>query len=168
MRRADLAHPTRSRLLAYLTENPGASMTDAARHLGLHRNAIAHHLRILSSHDKITIRRQGRRSLVFPAGIEDPQKQDLMGVLRQATCRDVLAAVASDPSVSWRALAQALGVTPHTVRWHVKRLEDMGLMHVERRLGGHHAQLHPAAADLLEQAGAFAFPAPPVTDWEHV
>lgn len=153
MRRAELSHPTRSRLLAYLAENPGASLSDVSRHLGLHRNAVAHHVRILSTHDKLNVRRQGRRSLLFPAAYRDPREQELLGLVRQTTSRDILAALASDPTVSWRALAQALGVTPHTVRWHVQRFEGMGLMHVQRHIGGHTAQLHPSAWDVLGGIG---------------
>lgn len=150
MTRADLSHPTRGRILAYLSENPGASLSEVARYLGVHRNAVAHHIRILSSYDKVQQRRQGRRALLFPAAYSNPRHQDLLGLVRQSTSRDILAALAIDPTVSWRALAQALGVTPHTVRWHIQRLETMGLMQLDRHFGGHRAQLHPTAWQVLE------------------
>ncbi len=71
--------------------------------------------------------RHGRAMLHFPLHVDAPQRS-LLGVLRQETARSILEALRGDPSLSGRALARRLQITPKAVRWHIKRLRTEGIL----------------------------------------
>ncbi len=152
----------RDRLLAFVRAHPGASIQDLADHLGVGRTAVVHHVRRLARQRELVSQGLGRRRLHFAAAATPPEQRGMLGLLRLRMARCVLEELRADPSVSWRGLARRLRVAPHTIRWHVARLRDEGLLHVETHGGRKHALvLHPEL--LSVHAAPAPFPAPQPT-----
>lgn len=124
-------HPHRVRAVSYVQNFPGACIQEVADYLGLTRNAAAHHLHILEQDGVLESLKQGRRSLYFPPEINNPIERTALGLLRQHTVHRILAELYREPTLPWRTLAWKIGKTPHTVRWHMHRLREVGLIHIE-------------------------------------
>lgn len=118
--------------------------------LGVARTAVIYHVRCLVKAGVVRQVRHGRRVLHFGAGKRDPLQDTLMGKLRQDRARQVLRTLLEEPTLAWRKLASRLDVTPRTVRWHVRRLEDEGLIQIQAAGGGHHVHVHPDVAKHLD------------------
>lgn len=59
---------TRERLLALIRERPGICLTEAAASLGLARNAILHHVRILTHVQLVRVEAEGGMRMLYLAG----------------------------------------------------------------------------------------------------
>jgi predicted transcriptional regulator len=121
-----------ARLLGFIRRNPGVSLTDLGRELGLTRNGAGYHVRKLVRRGLVRTLRQGRRVLHFPHEVEEPHVQSQLGVLRLRTVATIVEELRADPSLSWRKLARKLGFSTHTLRWHMARLEREGIVEVVR------------------------------------
>jgi len=124
-------HPSQQRILDVVAARPGASVQQISEEVGLTRTSTLHHLRRLARRGAVLAVRQGRRLTHFPASIRESSQHTLLGLMHVLTARLLVEALAQDPEVSWRRLAQRLGVTPRAVRWHVRRLQEDGLLRVE-------------------------------------
>lgn len=160
--RSGVVSPNRQRVLDHVRLNPGCSLQDVTDAMGLTRTSVVHHLRALVHRGEIGTERQGRRLLHFASSSPLPGPRSLLGMLRVDSTRRVVEAVHADPTRSVRSLARLLGLTPHTVRWHLGRLEREGLLQVHGRvLGPRRIDLHPAMRQALGQVEAAApTPAP--------
>ncbi len=138
--------------MAWIESNPGASLQELADALGVTRTAANYHVRRLVRSGTVRQVRQGRRVLHFGPVRNTPLRDTVMAALRQQRVRELLQMLMQDPTASWRELAAALDVTPRAVRWHVRRLEEEGLIEVhEVGVRAHHVGLHPEVANELRQ-----------------
>jgi predicted transcriptional regulator len=144
--------PNRRRVLLHIQAHPGSCLQEIADSIGLTRTALAHHLRALERDKLVSSVRQGRRVLLFPSSITRPAERSVLGLLRQASARAVLEALYVNPTESFRKVAIRLGMAPHTLRWHVQRLQEQGIIHVlQHGLGGksHTLHFHPSVRESL-------------------
>lgn len=133
---------TRTRILHLVRENPGICIQELADLMHLARNAIVYHLRRLVRAGQVSATRHGRRTSYFGLDIAAKIVRDAHTIMRLRTVRCVLENLRTNPTLGWRTLAKRLKLTPHTIRWHVARLEQAGLLHVDRRPdGAHHATI---------------------------
>lgn len=148
--------PNRRRVLAYVEQNPGCCQQEVADALNLTRNAIAHHLRSLERLQTVSQVRQGRRLLLFPSAVKAPAQRFALGLLRRSTANAILRELVAEPNLPWRALARRLDMSPHTIRWHVQRLQDEGFIVVLSRLTerGHIVHVHPAVRTQADRLAA--------------
>lgn len=149
--------PNRRRVLQQVQANPGSCMQELADQTRMTRTALAHHLRALMKSDLVQGVRQGRRVLLFPTTIKRATERSVLGMMRQASARNVLQALYQQPTESYRKLAAKLGITPHSLRWHVGRLQQQGLIHVvQHGIGGksHTVHFHPAVRESLKDLQA--------------
>jgi predicted transcriptional regulator len=151
-RPAPIQNSTRKRVLAMVRDHPGLSLQEIANGMALTRTATTYHVRRLQKQGEIRTMRQGRTVRHFPPSVSAPAHQRMLGTLRLRMARAVVHRLAQDPTASWRSLARDLEIAPHTVRWHVKRLEESGLINVLKdEEGGHrvnfHAELRAALND---------------------
>lgn len=123
-----LDHPTRRRIHDAITSEPGIHFQALARKAGVGRGALDHHLRKLLAADLVVLRRTPGYTCYFVKGSIDRRLADAAPNLRSGGSRAVLQAVASTPGQSSRDLAAALGLAPSTVSYHLKRLEEAGLV----------------------------------------
>lgn len=165
--------PNRRRVLMHIQAHPGSCLQEIADSIGLTRTALAHHLRALERDKLVSSVRQGRRVLLFPSSITRPAERSVLGLLRQASARAVLEALYVNPTESFRKVAVRLGMAPHTLRWHVQRLQEQGIIHVlQHGMGGksHTLHFHPSVRESLRGLSPSAGPrhgpaaAPPAVD----
>lgn len=140
---------TRDALLEAVLQKPGCSIQDLSERLGVSRTAVIHHSRRLQRAGEIRVVRHGRTLLHFSLHVDAPQRS-LLGAIRQETARMILEALRSDPSLSGRALARRLQITPKAVRWHIKRLRTQGILEEAIQPVARRALVRPDLIQMLE------------------
>lgn len=142
-----LDHPNREAIYDLVQGSPGMNRNQLCRHLGLSLSGATYHLdRLLDA--GLIIRKPGedrREKLLFTRSNvhlwEDPQTRLLFGA--EAT-RNIALDVLGHPSTSTEEIAERSGIQPATVRYHLNKLQDAGLVTSYRI--GNNMEHHPEAA----------------------
>ncbi|GEM_PF-2190594 len=117
-----LEHPTRARMVEAIGQEPGVSMRELQRRLGLARGVFDHHLHRLVVAGQVRIVADGqRRRLYVAAQGAAPGAPPLP--------ERVVALVHERGRVSASALARELGVSRQALHYHLKRLAAAGRLH---------------------------------------
>lgn len=162
----------RQRILDTVARQPGISIRELADALGLWRTSVVHHLRILGRQRQLRTVRNGRSVLVFAAA--HSPFDGMVGMVRMRMVQRLIQAIEGEPATSVKGLARSLGITPKAVRYHVLRLQRLGLLaRPVTPLGRRRFVLAPQALDMLrrlegmsglparlQQAGAAPLPVP--------
>lgn len=127
-----LDHPARARLVQLVQAEPGVHFQDLVRRSGLPNGTAVHHLRKLTDAGLLAARPLGRYTCYFPGSSPDRATLAAAPVTRADGARRILAELAANPGLSGGDLAMRLGIQPSTVTYHVKRLQDAGLVAAAR------------------------------------
>lgn len=155
-----LASPQRRAILDLVRQRPGIPLGEIMRTLNLGWGTVSYHVAKLCASGLLRTQVVGRRRLVHAAG---PGAADLavLSLLQGKTVRRIATAIAVQPGQSVLDLCESLQETPRVVYYHLKHLEQAGL--VEARPQGRSRRLHatPRLVDLLDRlASAPPPPAP--------
>ena len=127
-----LEHPMRQQLLRAIQERPGIHLRELA---SAHDTAVTNtqwHLRKLEQATLVKTQKVQGRRLYYPVqgGQESKTKAIENAALRNPNAERVTEFLAANAGCNQRALAEALGMNPGTVRWHLRKLESAGLVRV--------------------------------------
>lgn len=127
-----LEHPMRQQLLGAIQDRPGIHLRELA---SVHGTAVTNtqwHLRKLEQAGLVKTQKMQGRRLYYPAqgGLESRAKAVENAALRNPNAERVSEFLAANAGCNQRALAEALGMNPGTVRWHLRKLESAGLVRV--------------------------------------
>jgi predicted transcriptional regulator len=125
-----LEHPLRTQLLRTITESPGIHLRELA---GRHSTAVTNtqwHLRKLELAGLIKTQKVQSRRLYYPSqgGQETKARALENAALRNPNAEKVSQFLAANAGCNQRAVSEALGMNPGTVRWHLRKLESAGLV----------------------------------------
>jgi predicted transcriptional regulator len=125
-----LEHPMRQALLSTVQERPGVHLRELA---GRHGTAVTNtqwHLRKLEMAGLVKTQKVQGRRLYYP--VQGGQNARAMALENAALANPNAEALsnflAAHAGCNQRALVEGLGMNPGTVRWHLRRLEDAGLV----------------------------------------
>ena len=121
-----LDHFERGRIYEHIRKNPGDSYSSIRRTLNLKNGALAHHLRVLETHEYIVSKRDGMFKRFYPRGMKIPEGQ------HKSIQQNILEMIMSNPKISQKAISERLGVDRSTVNYHVKILMAMGVIRSEK------------------------------------
>lgn len=127
-----LEHPMRQQLLRAIQERPGIHLRELA---SAHETAVTNtqwHLRKLEQASLVKTQKVQGRRLYYPVqgGQESKTKAIENAALRNPNAERVTEFLAANAGCNQRVLAEALGMNPGTVRWHLRKLESAGLVRV--------------------------------------
>lgn len=149
-----LGSGVRRRIYGLVQAEPGLSLSEVAQRAGLSWGATVHHLAVLRRSGLVVSLRHGRYRRWFASGASEPERRVQVAQLRNAVSARVADLVAQRPGLSQKQLADALGMTPQAVHWHLARLAQAGL--VQRVRDGREVRHYSAGAPVPGLA-----PAPP-------
>jgi predicted transcriptional regulator len=139
-----LESEVRNRILALVRENPGLCLSDAAERMGVARNTVRHHLRILARVGLIRVANEANLKVYYPAGAQ-PLKVPAW-LRRNETCLAILRAVAESATGLAREDVRTLlpDLPDRTRNYHLQRLVSVGaLVQVEDQGGSKRFQVGP-------------------------
>jgi DNA-binding transcriptional ArsR family regulator len=124
-----LEHPLRSQIFEVIQSNPGIHASGLARQVGVGWGTITHHLEKLERGALVTTRRVNNQKCFFENGGKvSRQDMAIAGAVRGDTAGDIASFVTAHPMTSQKAMAEALGLSPALVSFHVKKLAHLGVL----------------------------------------
>jgi len=131
-RMALLLHPFRRELYQVLCSNPGTYLLELVDILESPLGTLTWHLRILEREGLVkSIKFAGKR-LYFPKMLRSQEAEMAYLTMRSDTAQKIFAYVVNNAGCYQEQMAESLEVHHDTVRWHVSRMEDVGLIKVVR------------------------------------
>ena len=125
-----LLHETRRWILSCIRENPGIHFHALARRTGIRLSTLRHHIGILLRTGTIAATSGNHRIRYFEnCGTSSKTERLLLGHLRNETARGILTAIAEVPGIGRNGIARRLGITGAAVTWHIRRLEQDGIVY---------------------------------------
>ena len=119
----------RNRLLGIIQEQPGICLSDAAERLGVARNTVRHHLRVLERVQLVRVVQEGALSTFYPAG-PVPAVKVPAWLRRNETCLAILREARARPEgLSREEVHRLLPEVPARTRnYNVARLLGVGAL----------------------------------------
>jgi len=125
----------RARIEALLLRSPGLHFREIKRRLRLANGVLGYHLRILmglgvieSEHDRQFVR-------FYPTSTLHEERM-LISILRQPRLREIITFLILHPGADYKAIVQELNLSSSTISWHLKRLEQIGVVAREKTGAG--------------------------------
>lgn len=128
-----LSNPRRQQIYDIVAQQPGVTATELSTATGLARVVVQHHLRMLETHQMVTVRPNGRRRAYYLIG-EVPAGEQLHGqaALRDESRRKIAEAIlASAEPMTQNSLSEGTGLSQRLVSYHLSHLQERGLVHSE-------------------------------------
>lgn len=112
----------RARILGFVSQQPGTTLTELAEATGMSRSSVIHHCRMLERHGIVASRHDGYHRRLFLVGprIEDAPRPPTQGERR------ILDLLREKGPLTQREIAGLLDVTPQAVSYHMLRLRREG------------------------------------------
>lgn len=123
-----LRHAVRKRIHEYVKENPGAHYRAILDDLDLSMGVLTYHLNRLEKAEFLRSRQDGMYRRFFVTGRKTEVKFFLSDIQES-----ILATIRSHQGISQSRIAESIGVTRKVVNYHVKILDQAGLIYMEDR-----------------------------------
>ncbi|HWG90346.1 MAG TPA: winged helix-turn-helix transcriptional regulator [Candidatus Thermoplasmatota archaeon] len=130
-----VTHAVRRDLLTRIEQAPGITVGALAASAALDYKTVSHHARVLADFRLVERHVDGRLNRLYPAGGLAHPLRPLQEASATATAVALLRAVASEPGVHPALLARRLGLAKSTVKWHMDRLLERGILQAEAGAG---------------------------------
>ena len=118
-----LALETRKDIYEYVRKSPGSHLREVQRSTGLSFGSVSYHLGYLCRHNLIKEEKDGKNNRYFPIEMSNADKK-LLGLLRQKSIRGILLFLVMRKEISHQSLVSLLKLSPSTISWHLKKLEE--------------------------------------------
>lgn len=118
----ELSLESRKQIFEYVRANPGSHFSKVKRELDMETGLLQYHLQKLEEYDVIESKKhQGKRRL-FSTRELDAEERSILSTLRYETTRDILLYLLEHGRARNRDIADAVGVAPSTITWHLSNL----------------------------------------------
>lgn len=119
---------TRKRIFDYVEATPGIHFSQLKRDLDMETGLLQYHLRQLEQQGILeSEEHQGKRRLFVARELTD-EERTILSMLRYETTRRILVFLLEEGPARNGEIAEAVGVTPATVSWHLSNLIDEGVV----------------------------------------
>lgn len=128
--REALQNPQRAMLFGFIKATPGVHLKQLSEEFNMKTSSILWHIRKLEAADLVRSERANgfRVFYTVAGGVELKKVSRAMTALQNENARAIQALVERHPGITVRAAAERLGVHSGTVRWHLRKLRDFGLV----------------------------------------
>jgi predicted transcriptional regulator len=94
---------------------------------------LQYHLYVLEKEGSVKSVRRGLHKFIYASGMFGAREEKILSVLSQETPREIILHVIDEPDTSQMRLAEEMGLSRAAVAWHMKRLEELGLIVSSRK-----------------------------------
>lgn len=125
-----LKNPQRAMLYGYVRATPGCHLKQLSDEFGMKSSSILWHVRKLESADLVRSERANGYRVFYPVegGVELRRVSRALTALQNQNGRRVFGHIESHPGASAPQISRSTGIHPGTVRWHLRKLRDFGLL----------------------------------------
>jgi predicted transcriptional regulator len=145
-----LDHPERRLVFGIIRDNPGIEFSGLARDSGMNINTLRYHIDTLVYHGKVTVSRSRGIFRYFENhGRYSEFERLALPYTKNPVSKTLLSVIEQFPGVTQNSLADNVGITCPTVRWHIQRFESDGIVRSAREGRNVCYYLTPEAASFL-------------------
>jgi predicted transcriptional regulator len=125
-----LQNPQRAMLYGFVRGNPGVHLKKLSEEFAMKTSSILWHIRKLENAELVRSERANGFRVFYPVegGTEIRKVSRAVTALQNANARQLYEAVESKAGVSPAQLASKLAIHGGTVRWHLRKLREFGLV----------------------------------------
>jgi predicted transcriptional regulator/uncharacterized membrane protein len=123
-----LDHYLRGKIHGYIIANPGEHYNAIKEQLEVTNGALSYHLRVLEREGYVRSRMDGMYKRFYPADMKLPRTSRDISSFQEV----ILTIVKNNQGVSQKEIAKRIGVSSQVINYHIKILEDSGLIKVDR------------------------------------
>jgi uncharacterized membrane protein/DNA-binding MarR family transcriptional regulator len=123
-----LDHYLRGKIHGYIIANPGEHYNAIKEQLDVTNGALSYHLRVLEREGYIRSRMDGMYKRFYPSEMKLPRSTHRISSFQEV----ILTIVKNNHGVSQKDIARRIGVSSQVINYHIKLLEDAGLIKVDR------------------------------------
>jgi predicted transcriptional regulator len=105
----------------------GSHFREIERKSGLSTGSVRYHLDYLTKRGLIKEERDGNTLRYFPKEFKSENTR-LLGLLRQESIRRIILFLLTHRGCSHEEIVEAVGVSPSTISWHLKKLEEYNIV----------------------------------------
>ncbi|PIN75850.1 transcriptional regulator [Candidatus Woesearchaeota archaeon CG10_big_fil_rev_8_21_14_0_10_37_12] len=133
MQKSVLDLDVRKKIFQTVEAFPGSHFREIQRKTNLSTGSLQHHLNFLVRHGVLSEVKENNKVRYFPKFFSSDDKV-LLGLLRQRSIRNILLFLLIKNKANHKAIAQFVKLSPSTISWHIKKLEEKGI--IERNQNG--------------------------------
>ncbi len=123
-----LDHYLRGKIHGYIIANPGEHYNAIKDQLDVTNGALSYHLRVLEREGYIRSRMDGMYKRFYPSEMKLPRTTRQISSFQEV----ILTIVKNNQGLSQKDIAKRIGVSSQVINYHIKLLEDSGLIKVDR------------------------------------
>lgn len=125
-----LKNPQRAMLYGFIRATPGAHLKQLSDEFQMKTSSILWHIRKLESADLVSSERANGFRVFYPVdgGVEAKKLSRAISALQNENARRIQEMVARRPGLSVKELADRTSILGGTVRWHLRKLREFGLL----------------------------------------
>jgi predicted transcriptional regulator len=113
---------------------PGIRYRELMRLARLTNGVMSYHLGVLEKIGAIKIDRRGGVTRFYPTSMSEYDRS-IIGRLRQRTARQIVLFLLQNESITFNDIVAHVKYAPSTVSWHLKKLQEIGLIQAKRSNG---------------------------------
>lgn len=125
-----LKNPQRAMLYGFVRGNPGVHLKKLSEEFAMKTSSILWHMRKLEAAELVHSERANGFRVFYPVegGIEVKRVSRAVTALQNGNARALFEAVDGKPGQATTELSERLGIHVGTVRWHLRKLREFGLV----------------------------------------
>lgn len=125
-----LKNPQRSMLYGFIKGNPGVHLKQLSNEFHMKTSTVLWHIRKLEHADLVRSKKANGYRVFYPVsgGMEAKALSTAVTALSNHNAKSIFEFVAINPGAHRRILSGRLTINPGTVRWHLKKLREAGLV----------------------------------------
>lgn len=123
-----LSLATRREIFEHVKSNPGIHFSQLKRDLDMETGLLQYHLGELEEYDVLESEEHQGKRRVFVTRELDEEERAILAVLRYETTRIILLHLLEHGPARNSEIAEAAGVTPATISWHLSNLTEKGII----------------------------------------
>ena len=124
--------PRRMNIQNYIEEHPGCSEADVVKNTGYSRNSAVHHIQKLVSENKIRETPYRKTVRYYPAD-ESSAEADIINAARAKEKPAAIMSALEKKPMTLSELEAETGISASSLRWHLAKLEEDGIVLSEKR-----------------------------------
>lgn len=118
----------RRTIYKFILENPGLHLRELSRRLNIPKSTLRYHLNYLEKQGLLVAKKEDKYNRYFISKDIGRREKNILSIIRTETTRDVLLYIWIMVVASSREIAKELNKHPTTVKFHIKRLLECGII----------------------------------------
>lgn len=118
---------TRKKIFEVVRKFAGCHFREIGRKSGLPTGTVKYHLAYLAKHELVREERDKNNVRYFPKEFT-LGSQKLLSLLRKGKVREIILFILQNPGCNHNQIVSAVHVSPSTVSWHLRTLEESGVV----------------------------------------